>query len=87
MSRVSGARVLLETDGRGFELLLVEDTERGGRSVELWEIAPAPGRGLLLEAFGSAGGQFTFSALTREDIPLEALEWFVGRARATLTSD
>ena len=79
--------MLLETGGRGFELLLVDDTERDGRSVELWEIAPAPGRGLLLEAFRSAAdGQLSFSAFTREDVPLDALEWFVGRARTTLTN-
>ncbi len=77
--------MLLETGGRGYELLLVNDTERGGRSVELWETTPAPGRGLLLEAFRPTGpGPWTFSAFTREDVPLEALEWFTSNAWAML---
>ncbi|MFN8075858.1 MAG: hypothetical protein U0Q15_10625 [Kineosporiaceae bacterium] len=82
------ARMLLDGDGRSFELLLVNDVERGGQSLELWDVGPAPGRGLTMEAFRDEDGQrFTASSFTREDVPMNVLEWFVTTARRLLDTE
>src|SRR4051812_2334138 len=82
------ARLLLDGGGRSFELLLVDDVERHGQSLELWDVGPAPGRGLTMESFRSGEGEkFTVSSFTREDVPMDVMEWFVGNARRLLDTE
>ncbi|NLT54491.1 MAG: hypothetical protein GXX79_07960 [Actinomycetales bacterium] len=80
-----GPRMLHEEDGRLFEMLRARESAPECASVELWDVAPAPGRGLLAAAAHCTGnGTPTFQSFTRDEIPLSAMEWFMANARKWL---
>ena len=58
---------------------------RDGLGLELDDLGPAPGRGLVVEAFrDDTTGHTTFTCLTTEPLPFELIEKFVVEARRTL---
>jgi hypothetical protein len=71
--------------GRWYAATVASDAMRDGLGLELDDIAPSPGRGLVLEAFRSdTTGETSFTALTTEPLPLDLVERFVGEARRVL---
>ena len=71
--------------GRWYTTTLASDvTNRDGMGLELEDVAPAPGRGTLLEAFHDATGEMTFMSYITEPLPFELVEQFIGEARRRL---
>ena len=72
-------------DGRPYELLFGSDVQRDGVYLELNDVS-GPSPAVVLFAFYSdIDGRTTFTAY-REDVPLEAVEWFTSEARRRLPS-
>jgi hypothetical protein len=71
-------------DGRQYAVTAFSDVAtRDGYGWELAEVAPAPARGTVLEAFfDDSTGKFTFSALGDVVLPFALVEHFVDRARS-----
>ena len=58
---------------------------RDGMSLELEDLAPAPGRGVVLEAFhDDVTGEMTFTYYVAEPLPFELVEEFIAEARRLL---
>lgn len=58
---------------------------RDWMGLELDDVAPAPGRGTVLEAFhDDATGEVTFTAHVADPLPFELVEQFVAEARRRL---
>lgn len=58
---------------------------RDGMSLELEDIAPAPGRGVVLEAFhDDVTGEMPFTSYIAEPLPFEVVEQFMAEARRLL---
>jgi hypothetical protein len=74
--------------GRWYSTTLACDVAaRSGMGLELDDVAPAPGRGSILEAFhDDTTGQWTFTAHVTGPLPFELVEQFVIEARAQLAS-
>lgn len=76
----------MEFDGRHYDIVMASDVIRDGMGLELWDVAPTPGRGLVAEAFWSdADGTLTFTG-NDLPVPFEALEHFVAQVRPRLTA-
>jgi hypothetical protein len=85
MRTMDEPRMLNEADGHRFELLRARQTQPSCESLELWDVAPAPGRGLVAAATRYLpAGPLTYMSFTRDEIPLSVVEWFVGHARGAL---
>lgn len=55
---------------------------RDGFGFELEDVAPAPGRGMVIEAFwDDSTSDFTFTAHTHEPLPFGLVEKFIAEAR------
>ena len=69
--------------GRYYAVTRFSDVHtRDGYGWELDDIAPAPGRGQVLEAFcDDTTGHFTFWCTTEESLPFALVEHFVAEAR------
>lgn len=69
--------------GRYFEVVKFSDVAtRDGYGWELNDIAPAPGRGVVLEAFwDDSTGEFSFWSKSDEPLPFALVEHFVEQAR------
>jgi hypothetical protein len=53
--------------------------------LELDDVAPAPGRGTVLEAFhDDTTGELTFTAYVTDPLPLDLVEQFIVEARRRL---
>jgi hypothetical protein len=74
--------------GHWYATTLASDVlTRDGIGLELDDIAPAPGRGSVLEAFHDyTTGALTFTAHVTDPLPLELVEQFVAEARHRLAS-
>lgn len=72
--------------GRWYAVTMASDVgARDGMGLELDDVAPAPGRGVALEAFHhDQTGEMTFTAFTNEPLPLDLVEQFVEQARRVL---
>jgi hypothetical protein len=58
---------------------------RDGMSLELEDVAPAPGRGTLLEAFyDDLTGEMSFIPHMTEPLPFELVEQFIAEAKEQL---
>lgn len=58
---------------------------RDGLGLELDDVAPAPGRGPVLEAFrDDTTGDLTFTAYVADPLPFELVEQFIAEARHEL---
>lgn len=69
--------------GRWYAATLASSPE--GFALELDDIAPAPGRGLVLEAFRPDDtGEVVVTCYLSEGLPLEVVERFVAEARQSL---
>jgi hypothetical protein len=54
-------------------------------SLELEDVAPAPGRGNVLQAFhDDTTGEMTFSSYSTEPLPFDLVEQFIVEARRLL---
>lgn len=85
MRTMYGPRMLHEAAGRQFELLGARESALGCDSLELWDVAPAPGLGLLASvARCEDTDELNFMAFTQDQMPFSAIEWFVSHARRTL---
>lgn len=71
-----------EYEGRHYEVTkFSEVSDRDGYGWELNDVAPAPSRGLICEAFlDDTTGRFTFTALTNDPLPFALVERFVTEA-------
>jgi hypothetical protein len=71
-----------EYDGRHYLITAFSDgTARRGFGWELEDVAPTPGRGVILEAFQHATtGALTFTAFSDEPLPLALVVRFVTEA-------
>jgi len=71
-----------EYEGRHFSVTAFSDvSKRDGYGWELEDVGPAPGRGVVCEAFlDDSTGQFTFTALTTDPLPFALIEGFVMEA-------
>jgi hypothetical protein len=69
--------------GRWYATTLASDVHaRDGMGLELYDVAPAPGRGAGLEAFHhDASGEITFAAHVNDPLPLKLVEQFIAEAR------
>lgn len=75
----------VEFDGRHYDIVMASDVIRDGMGLELWDVAPAPGRGLVAEAFWSdTDGVLTFTG-SDLPVPFEVLEHFAAQVRPRLT--
>jgi len=75
--------MLIEFDGRSYELVFGNDVERDGVYLELSDVADADPH-VVLDAFcWEPDGRITGSAY-REDVPLEIVEWFIAETRRRL---
>ena len=64
---------------------VVSHLDRDGMALELDDIGPSPGRGLVLEAFyDDDTGNVTFTSCTAEPLPLLLVEAFIAEARTRL---
>jgi hypothetical protein len=74
--------------GRWYTTTLASDVAaRDGIGLELDDVAPAPGRGLILEAFhDDTTREWTFTAHVTDPLPFELVERFIIEARARLAS-
>jgi hypothetical protein len=80
-----GPRMLHEAENRQFELLPARESTEGCYSLELWDVAPTPGLGLLASASRYPDtGRMSFMSFTGGEIPLSAMEWFMSHARTAL---
>ena len=73
--------------GRYYAVTVASDVAtRDGIGLELDDVAPAPGRGLVLEVFrdDAADQQLLFTALSGDPLPLELVEQFLEEAREAL---
>jgi hypothetical protein len=72
--------------GRWYMTTLASDVHtRDGMGLELDDVAPAPGRGTVLEAFhDDTTGEVTFTAHVTEPLPFELVEQFLAEARRRL---
>jgi hypothetical protein len=72
--------------GRWYATSLAGDVHtRGGMGLELDDVAPAPGRGTVLEAFrDDSTGELTFTAHVTDPLPLDLVEQFLTEARRRL---
>lgn len=70
-------------DGRYYVVTAFSDVAtRDGFGLELEDVGPAPGRGIVLEAFwDDATGKFTFKSCTDGVLPFDLVEQFVRSAR------
>jgi hypothetical protein len=75
--------------GRYYAATLASDVAtRDGLGLELEDVGPPPGRGLVLEAFQDDTTElFTFTAFITDPLPFALVEQFVAEARRTLTKD
>jgi len=72
--------------GRWYTATLASSvTSRDGMGLELDDVAPAPGRGSVLEAFhDDTSGEMTFISYSTEPLPFELVEQFIVEARRRL---
>jgi hypothetical protein len=72
--------------GRWYTTTLASDVQtRDGMGLELDDVAPAPGRGTVLDAFhDDTNGEITFTAHVTDPLPLELVEQFIAEARRRL---
>jgi len=72
--------------GRWYTTTLASSvTNRDGMGLELDDIAPAPGRGPVVEAFhDDTTGEWTFISHITEPLPLDLIEQFIAEARRRL---
>ncbi len=69
--------------GRWYEPIWASSPD--GFALELSDIAPAPARGLVLEAYRSDdSGETTVTCYAADGLPLALIEKFVGKARDRL---
>lgn len=74
-----------EFGGRYYLTTMFSDLDRDGMALEVEDVAPAPGRGQVLEIFFSdQTGDMMFTAMTTEPLPLRLIEHVVAEARRTL---
>jgi hypothetical protein len=75
--------------GRHYAATLASDVAtRDGLGLELEDVGPAPGRGLVLEAFQDDTTElFTFRAFLADPLPFALVEQFVEEGRRRLTKD
>jgi hypothetical protein len=71
---------------RWYAITLTSDVlTRDGVRLELDDVAPAPGRGTVLEAFyDDTTGRMTFTAFANDPLPFELVEQFITEARRRL---
>ncbi len=72
--------------GRWYSVTLASDVAtRDGIGLELDDVAPAPCRGTVLEAFqDDTTGELTFTAYVTDPLPFELVEKFIAEARRRL---
>ena len=81
--RDTGAVMKTVFDGREYEVLRGSDVQNDGMYLEMSDVSGKT-RETVLFAFRSyRDGRMTFSAY-REDLPLEAVAWFIEQARRLL---
>jgi hypothetical protein len=75
-----------EHQGRYYLVTAFSDVAgRDGYGWELEDVAPAPGRGSICEAFyDDTISQFTFKALTQDPLPFALIERFVTEAATSV---
>lgn len=73
----------VEFAGRRYEVLLASDVVDDGVALEMSDVTDASPELVLFAFYSDADGEMTFSAF-REELPFEAVEWFVGEARRRL---
>jgi hypothetical protein len=71
-------------DGREYEILLGSDVQNDGMFLEMNDLSGNVPDTVLFAFRSDIDGRVTLSAY-REDLPLDAVAWFVQRARETLT--
>jgi hypothetical protein len=58
---------------------------RDGLGLELDDVAPSPGRGLVMEVFREdTTGEWTVASFVKDPLPLELIERFLAEARRNL---
>lgn len=67
-----------------YELIYGSDIQRDGTYLEMNDMSGASPETILFSFFSDETGRMTFSAY-REDVPLDAVEWFVAQARERLS--
>ena len=75
-------------DDRWYDVTIagVSYRDRDGMALELDDIGPSPGRGLVLESFRDGDtGNMTFTSCTTEQLPFRLVEAFIAQARRTLS--
>jgi hypothetical protein len=73
-------------EGRWYSPTVASDPD--GLAVELDDVGPAPGRGVVMDAHRHfTTGEYTFAYYAKERLPLEVVERFVGEARRWLPDD
>lgn len=75
-----------EFGGRRYEVLRGSDVQNDGMYLEMNDVSGSTPDTVLFAFRSDRDGRFTFSAF-RQDLPLEAVEWFIGRARALLAPE
>lgn len=75
--------------GRYYATTLASDVAtRDGIGLELDDVPPAPGRGMLYEVFqDNTTAEVTFTAFSTEPVPFELIEQFVAEARRRVVRD
>jgi hypothetical protein len=68
---------------RNYELIRASDVGRDGLGLELWNVTGGA-RDQVFEAFYFDADRSTTFTAYREDLPLDLVEWFAGKARELL---
>jgi hypothetical protein len=76
-----------EYAGRYYLIFAFSEAEQGGAGWELEDVGPAPGRGIVLEAFRAGSSEFTFTAYTDHPLPFELVYRFVTEAAQAIPPD
>lgn len=67
-------------EGRWYQPTIASDPE--GLAVELDDVAPAPGRGLVMDAHrNDSTVEYTFACYAADRLPLAVVERFIAEAR------
>ncbi|GAA3600919.1 hypothetical protein GCM10022223_15740 [Kineosporia mesophila] len=87
MSRVKSESSAWHFGDRYYSVVMASDVgDRDGIGLELEDVAPAPGRGLVMEVFrDDDSGMSTLRCFTSDPLPLELVERFLAQAQESLT--
>jgi hypothetical protein len=83
MTAPRGAMMVITLSGKPYEVILGSDVRTGGMNLEMNDISSGTPETVLSALYANGTRRITFSAY-RSDLPLEAVEWFVGEVRRRL---